>query len=98
MTRIEKIRQMTDEELAEFLSKVAELNDGPDVLLPPDYVRNMQDRELSGYLCALDHLDTLKTCNDGCRPPDFSGGGSHCVECFLHWLREEGPLMDGEGA
>lgn len=97
MTRIEKIRQMPDEELAEFLSKVAELNDGPDVLLQPDYVRNMPDHELAGYLCALDHLDTLKTCNGGYCPAGFSGGGSHCVECFLRWLREEGSLMDGEG-
>lgn len=68
MTRIEKIRQMTDEELAEFLSKV-----------------DLEDR--------------LQTCHE--RPcPDRAAVTRFvdpCAVCMLRWLREEGPLMDGEG-
>ena len=68
MSRIEKIRQMTDEELAEFLSKV-------------------------------DAADKLQTCKDqGCPDPDIPAGVDPCARCMLRWLREEGPLMDGEGA
>ena len=68
MTRIEKIRQMTDEELAEFL-------------------------------CKVDLEDRLQTCLE--RPcPDraaVAGFVDPCAVCMLCWLREEGPLMDGEG-
>ena len=69
MTRIEKIRQMTDEELAEFLSKV-------------------------------DSSDKLMTCTEqACPDPDLLNEGvDPCAVCMLRWLREEGPLMDGEGA
>lgn len=67
MTRIEKIRQMTDEELAEFLSKV-------------------------------DAADKLRTCAEyACPDPDIHEGVDPCAVCMLRWLREEGPLMDGEG-
>ena len=68
MTRIEKIRQMTDEELAEFLSKV-------------------------------DSADKLRTCPElVCPDRDHLGKGVDlCAVCMLRWLREEGPLMDGEG-
>ena len=64
MTRIEKIRQMTDEELAEFLSKFAP---GACVWM---------------------------SCPD---PHTLAKGADRCTECFLRWLRDEGPLMDGEG-
>lgn len=68
MTRIEKIRQMPDEELAEFLSKV-------------------------------DAADKLRTCVEyACPPPGKPDGVDPCAVCMLRWLREVGPLMDGEGA
>lgn len=68
MTRIEKIRQMTDEELAEFLSKV-------------------------------DWEDRLRICPERSCPDRATMAGfvDPCEVCMLCWLREEGPLMDGEG-
>lgn len=68
MTRIEKIRQMTDEELAVFLAKI-------------------------------DTSDVLGTCTAReCPSRAAALNGDPCMECMLCFLREEGPLMDGEGA
>ena len=67
MKWIDRIRQMTDEELAEFLSKV-------------------------------DAADKLRTCAEyACPDRTFAEGVGPCAVCMLRWLREEGPLMDGEG-
>lgn len=68
MTRIEKIRQMTDEELAEFLSKV-------------------------------DSADRLQSCSERLCPDraTVASFDDPCAVCMLAWLREEGPLMNGEG-
>lgn len=98
MTRIEKIRQMTDEELAEFLSKVAAENDSAELLVSPDTLRRMPDAEVANLLERLDRSDWLPTCTDNC-PLDYSTGiKNQCAECALKWLQSEGPLMDGEVA
>ena len=97
MTRIEKIRQMTDEELAEFLSKCADYGNSRDMLLSTDSVRGMSDADLGVYLLALDMGDLLKMCNDKCAHYGAVTCGKQLTECGLNWLREEGPLMDGEG-
>lgn len=70
MSRIEKIRQMTDEELA-------------DVLLALD---NEQLRGFCTGAC-IDESENLDEITQ-----------DHCRACMVRWLREEGPLMDGEGA
>lgn len=70
MTRIEKIRQMTDEELAELL-------------MTGDISERLT--YCAGGPCTVDtNFDEL--------PEDA------CKQCMVRWLREEGPLMDGEGA
>lgn len=98
MTRIEKIRQMTDDELAEFLSKVAAENDSAELLVSPDTLRRMPDAEVANLLERLDSSDWLHTCADNC-PLDYSPGiKNQCAECTLNWLQAEGPLMDREGA
>ena len=68
MTRFEKIRQMTDEELAEFLSMI-------------------------------DTADKLQICPERACPDRAAVAGfvDPCAVCMLRWLREEGPLMDGDG-
>lgn len=97
MTRIEKIRQMTDKELAEFLSKVAAENDGTELLVTPDTLRRMPDAEVANLLERLDRSDWLHTCANNC-PADCSPRiKNQCAECTLIWLNSEGPLMDGEG-
>lgn len=97
MTRIEKIRQMTDEELAEFLYEVTIRNGTAELLVPPDTLRRMPDAEVANLLERMDRRDRLHTCTDNC-PPDYSPGiKNQCAECALIWLLEEGPLMDGEG-
>lgn len=96
MTRIEKIRQMTDEELAEFLSSIAGMNGANNMLVDVSTVRDMTDVELSVYLSDLDGSDHLSMCTGAC-PSDDIDRSSPCAECMMDWLREDGPLMDGEG-
>ncbi len=97
MTRIEKIRQMTDEELAEFLSNVANMNGLECMLKDSGAVRNMTDVELADYMSDLDNRDYLLICPDNCPIEPSTDCKDRCAECTLGWLREEGPLMDGEG-
>lgn len=96
MTRIEKIRQMTDDELADFLSTVAGMNGNKDMLEDIHTVRDMTDSELAGYLSDLDDRDHLQICTGAC-PNDDDTCKSPCAVCARDWLREEGPLMDGDG-
>lgn len=97
MTRIEKIRQMTDEELAEFLYDVSQKNQRACALLDASAVQDMADVALANYLSSADRHDCLHICPDNC-PRDCSPGIEDlCAECALHWLQSEGPLMDGEG-
>ena len=97
MTRIEKIRQMTDEELAEFQSDVSWRNRTAYTLLGASAVQGMTDAALANYLSSADRYDHLCICQDNC-PSDCSPGIEDvCAECALIWLRAEGPLMDGEG-
>ena len=97
MPRIEKIRQMTDKELAEFLSKVAAGNNRTELLVTPDALRRLPDTEAANLLERLDRSDFLHTCTDNC-PLDYSPGiKNQCAECALKWLQSEGPLLDGEG-
>ena len=100
MIRIEKIRQMPDEELAEFLSKVAVMNKHKSInkVQSAAAVRNMSDVELANHLAELDRRDHLYTCTDNCGCERTPGIKNDCAECMMAWLREEGPLMDGEGA
>ena len=96
MTRIEKIRQMTDEELAEFLSKVVAENDSAELLVSPDTLRRMPDAEVANLLERLDRGDWLNTCTGNCSKDYSPGIKNQCAECALIWLNSEGPLMDGE--
>lgn len=96
MTRIEKIRQMTDDELADFLSTVAGWNGYEDIQEDVHTVRDMTDSELAGYLSDLDAIDHLQICTGAC--PNYDGiFKSPCAVCAWYWLWEEGPLMDGDG-
>lgn len=96
MRRIEKIRQMTDEELAEFLSKVVAENDSAELLVSPDTLRRMPDAEVANLLERLDRGDWLNTCTGNCFEDCSPGIKNQCAECALIWLNSEGPLMDGE--
>lgn len=96
MTRIEKIHHMTDEELAEFLSKIAGMNGNNDMLVDVPTVRDMTDVEFAVYLSDLDDSDHLSMCTGAC-PSDDIDRRSPCDGCMMDWLRREGPLMDGEG-
>lgn len=97
MTRIEKIRQMPDDELAEFLNMVAALNEHVVMPKEPNAVRNMTDVELANYMSDLDGCDHLRICTGGCPIEVATDCKDMCSECSLRWLREEGPLMDGVG-
>ena len=97
MTRIEKIRQMTDEELAEFLSKVASYAGNEGLMEAPEAVRGMTDVELANHLCNLDDADYLGTCTGACPIGSATDCNDMCAECCLRWLRAEGPLMDEDG-
>ena len=97
MTRIEKIRQMTDEELAEFLSKVASYDGKERRMEAPETVRGMTAVELANYLSDLDAADYLGTCTNNCPIDSNTDCDDVCAECCLRWLHSEGPLMDGEG-
>lgn len=97
MTRIENVRQMTDEELAEFLYDVSQKNRRACALLDASAVQGMTDAALANYLSSVDRHDHLRICSYNC-PSDCSPGIEDlCAECALNWLRSEGPLMDGEG-
>lgn len=96
MTRIEKIRQMTDAELADFLSTVAGWNGHEDILEDVHTVRDMTDSELAGYLSDLDDADHLQICTGAC-PNDDDTCKSPCAVCVRNWLREEGPLYGRGG-
>ena len=97
MTRIEKIRQMTDEALEDFLSRVADKGNSRDMLLLPGAVRDMPDADLGVYLLALDVGNVLRICDTRSDHYGTATCGKMLTACGLRWLHSEGPLMDGEG-
>ena len=97
MKRIDRIRQMPDEELEELLFAVAAYSGKEELMEAPETVRGMTDIELANHLSNLDAADCLGTCTDHCPIDSVTDCDDVCAECCLRWLQSEGPLMDGEG-